>query len=192
MNDAPPEKLQENQIRFITFNYDRSLEQYLWTVIKSSYNLNDTKIGEILRKIPITHVYGQLDPLPWQDQDSRAYGATLKPGNLEKIAERIKTINDSTQQEVINEAKNYLKEASAIYFLGFGYHKENMTRLDISSLGADKRIGGTAYNLRTAQRDEITLYFSNGPRNSLGKDAIILGSSNERTLDFLQEYVLLQ
>jgi len=49
-----------NPIKIITFNYDRSLEQFLYWAIKASFRLGDEQVFDELRKLPLLHVYGEV------------------------------------------------------------------------------------------------------------------------------------
>jgi hypothetical protein len=49
-----------NQIAFITFNYDRSVEHFFFTALKSSFNLAGDELWAMLAHIPIVHVHGPL------------------------------------------------------------------------------------------------------------------------------------
>ena len=60
---------------FISFNYDRSLEHYLYTTIYSTYgsrnNLDSKRLmNKLFKKIPIYHVYGKIDNLKFMDESS--------------------------------------------------------------------------------------------------------------------------
>ena len=53
---------EQNKIGIITFNYDKSLEQYLFTALNNSYeDLDENKCASKIRNIPIVHVHGKLD-----------------------------------------------------------------------------------------------------------------------------------
>jgi hypothetical protein len=88
-NSSSPEEFGNNKLAIITFNYDRSMEHYLYTVFQSTYNLYDDekKCAEILRKIPIIHVYGSLGLLPWQENgmSRKPYGLRRKPSAMESL-----------------------------------------------------------------------------------------------------------
>lgn len=67
------EEFGENQLSIITFNYDRSLENYL---LNSLMNLHGKALDECasaLEKILIVHVYGQLGARPYPQQGSQMY-----------------------------------------------------------------------------------------------------------------------
>jgi len=62
----------ENRVSFITFNYDRSLEYFLYdSLIHYFYKIPPEKIKEQLIKLRIIHVFGQVAGLGWQDLPSK-------------------------------------------------------------------------------------------------------------------------
>ena len=61
----PLEQIAENELSIVTFNYDRSLDHYLYTVLKQTLKWNDDKCRTALDAIPIIHIYGSLGRLPW-------------------------------------------------------------------------------------------------------------------------------
>ncbi len=52
------EQFGSNPMSFVTFNYDRSVEHFLFTAIQNTYGKNDDECRELMSKIPIIH--------PWQ------------------------------------------------------------------------------------------------------------------------------
>jgi hypothetical protein len=65
---SSPDKFQQNQLRIISFNYDRSLEHYLYETLRTSNEqVDDEQCAKmIFEHLPLLHVYGSLGPLPWQ------------------------------------------------------------------------------------------------------------------------------
>ena len=57
------DEFDKNNISFITFNYDRSLEQFLFEAVLCRFGKSPKECAEKLKSIPIVHLYGQLDPL---------------------------------------------------------------------------------------------------------------------------------
>ena len=54
-------KFKQNKLRVITFNYDRSLEEFLLRAIRAKFGLPDWTAFELLKEtIFISHVYGDL------------------------------------------------------------------------------------------------------------------------------------
>lgn len=62
------EKIKQNKLSIITFNYDRSLEHFLFTALQAIYGiqLNEGDIAEFFKRIPVKHVYGELGILSWK------------------------------------------------------------------------------------------------------------------------------
>ena len=60
----------------IVFNYDRSIEHYLFHALRNYYNINDKRAAELIGRIQIFHPYGSVGELPWQNTSEHvAYGA---------------------------------------------------------------------------------------------------------------------
>ena len=60
------EEFHQNDVGFITYNYDRTLEQFMLTALANTYGKDETTCAEILAHIPIIHLHGRLGYLPWQ------------------------------------------------------------------------------------------------------------------------------
>ena len=130
-------KLSDNKLTIITFNYDRSLENYLYTTFMGFTKsiTNEEKIDE-LKKIKIHHVYGKLADLPWQS-DCRPldYGREIWLDQLYERKDNIKTIYERTaNMENFEPVMSSIEIADKIYFLGFGFAKENVEILSLSRL----------------------------------------------------------
>lgn len=150
------EDFDKNQIKFITFNYDRSLEHFLLTSLKSSYGKSEAECAEKIKRIPIVHLHGQLGHLPWQDMsDSREYNDEINSKTLRQCADMIRIIHeDVSGNEEFQLAWKALEEAEKIYFLGFGYHEANMIRLKIQEYLPGREVVGSAIGMT---RNEIII-----------------------------------
>jgi len=54
------EEFAENRVSFVTFNYDRSVEQFLFTSLKNTFGRPDGNTSQVLQKVPIVHLHGRL------------------------------------------------------------------------------------------------------------------------------------
>ena len=64
-------KLSKSNLTIITFNYDRSLEHYLYnTFLNFTKSLTEKEKIEELKKLKIYHVYGKLADLPWESNNN--------------------------------------------------------------------------------------------------------------------------
>ena len=73
------------------------------------------------------------------------------------MKENIRVIHEETKTE-IEEMKSVIKNAKRIFFLGFGYAKENMEVLNIPRILRTQEIYGTALGL--TQKEIYTIYQS--------------------------------
>jgi len=129
------EDFEKNKVSFITFNYDRSLEHFLVTALMNRFKKAENEVAEKLKKIPIIHLYGKLGLLPWErqknDDYTRNYNPEITPHILRKSSGSLKIIYDKVEPDDADfkQAKQLLKNARKIYFMGFGFHKDNLDRL---------------------------------------------------------------
>jgi hypothetical protein len=129
------ESFGQNKLAIVTFNYDRSLEQYLFTALTNSYEETKEECAKAVGKIPIIHVYGSLGLLPWQDKENNTPydlgtgSTTVKLEQIEKASKTIKIIRDDNDLEGFGKAWIEMQNAKRIYFLGFGFDQTNVNRL---------------------------------------------------------------
>jgi len=139
------------ELVFITFNYDRSLEYFLYESFRNSFTeVPESQVIQCLKKLKILHVYGQIAPLKWQDSEQGVdYRPQISEALLQKVSSNIRTVYGEKQNPELLESQNLLKQANEIFFLGFGYAPENMEVLGLSGVippGAC-RVYGTAFGL---------------------------------------------
>ncbi len=138
--------LSSNQISFITFNYDRSLEQFLYNRSINSFSEEfRSEILSQLKTLPIMHVYGKVADLEWEEADILKLPYNANPSAIDFLTdpnsnkqnlgelrshwrERIFIIDEerSNYQQHIDEIRDIIRKANRIYFLGFGFANENM------------------------------------------------------------------
>ena len=140
--NASREDFSKNRLSIITFNYDRSIEQFLFLALKHSWNISDEECKEILNNIPLIHVHGNLGLLPWQGDKFRVYSREYTPEDIQFSSEQIIVISEGQEtSKEFQHAFQLMKKAKRIYFLGFGYNPTNLKRLGIDRLPEDlKRI----------------------------------------------------
>lgn len=140
-------RFHENNVAFITFNYDRSLEFFLYTSLVNSFNrIEPEKIIEQLNQIRIIHVFGQVAPLEWQDaQRGLHYKRPLHLINVDALIEGLRIVYEESENLELVEVQQLISGADWVFFLGFGYAKENLDILGIPEvLNRNQHIYGTA------------------------------------------------
>ena len=144
---VPYESIQENKLSIVTFNYDRSIEHYLLTALKNTYNKTSEEIGSLLSHFEIIHVHGSLGKLPWQagqkDGEVVNYGGETVENDVRLAAKSIKILHEGkTDSKEFTRARTLIKMAKRTHFLGFGFHSTNLQRLGLSELSHGQFTGG--------------------------------------------------
>lgn len=143
-----------NKVSFLTYNYDRSLEYFLFEALKHS-NLRrpEAECVNAINKIPIVHLHGKLAPLRWEDKNfHREYSPKFDEIGLVYAKQSIKIIHEmGDHAPEFLRARELLSQAERVYFLGFGYDPLNLKRLKIAEL-RHKRIMGTAIGLERREQ----------------------------------------
>lgn len=159
--DCDANSLENNNIKIITFNYDRSLEHFLFdrlVALLDNSPSDRNKIFEFLHT-RIIHVYGKIAPLGWQSPRDTSSNVLVEYGDencsfevVSELTKNIFTMHNVTDETKLNEAKNILKKVNdgRIFFLGFGYDYYNMGKLGLPNIfKRDKqcniRIYGSAF-----------------------------------------------
>jgi hypothetical protein len=143
MCDVPKAEFQNNRLKIISFNYDRVIEQYFQTALKSFYGADYKEASELRKSIEIIHVYGNL-----QDLDERAYGK--KPDDIENVADCIRVIPEAREANDVEfeKAKELIGWADKICFIGFGFDPTNLRRLGFPNHDlSGKKIDSTRYGM---------------------------------------------
>jgi hypothetical protein len=160
----------ENPIAFVTFNYDRSLEHFLFDSLRHSFEaVDEAKAKQQLDAIPIIHVYGKPAPLPWELTDGEAvleYGEQIKrlvSIDLPTVINNLHVVHEERVNPELEKARKEIRKAERIFFLGFGYADENLDALGIpDGLGAGHEIYGTAMGWTKKERHDIQSRFAAG------------------------------
>ena len=183
-------------LTIITFNYDRSLEYFLYESMQNLFSMTNQETKILFNEsVVIHHMYGQLGFFDWQEKNSAVnnYGDIALSKFMDKeidpvtkqlehrtsfinslpkiIADSKETIDHELEYllKITNEIKTYREVASnpeqvilerfysadIFFFLGFGYHKQNLRCLNPQKVGVFKPFYGTTYGFGKAQIDGI-------------------------------------
>ena len=154
--ETHPALFLKNNVTFITFNYDRSLEHFLYTAYSNGHNFEKYNINalELYRKIPIYHVYGKVARLNWEidikdsEQPFIPYKGYKQSFDILDILKNNIQLIDEREATKNMELCDLIYNAERIFFLGFSYADENLEMLDIPSVLDKKQcIYGTAFGM---------------------------------------------
>lgn len=136
-------------LRVITFNYDRTLEQFLRLALTRFCRADDSEVLEVMNQLPILHVYGNLGTLG-RGSEHCPYAPNLH--QTISSTNRILTFSETVRDNVRDEIGNYFRWADRIVFLGFSYANVNMD-LFPKIENAAKAVFGTSKDMSAANTE---------------------------------------
>ncbi|MFN3698361.1 MAG: hypothetical protein ACK4VO_13060 [Pseudobdellovibrio sp.] len=184
------------KIKVITFNYDRSLEYYLSNVLKINCFVTENDYTEVFKflheYLEIIHVYGRLPALINEDQFLQKtysnihtvdYGFFNIRNNLDiEYADRAihahsNTINFCYGNNEVNPRISdiFKNESEVVYFLGFGFHENNIKILNFE-FGNHNFYISTGYNLNSSN---VQFVKNNYPQILIARDCNIIDLLNK-------------
>jgi hypothetical protein len=132
------EQVSRCPLTIVTYNYDRSLEYSLIRALQTKFRRPTTDCAKALDSIGPIHVHGCLGLLPElaeQGQPSVPYGGdvpNITARNCTDAGRAIRIIHEAKpQDEAFIRARDALSSAERIVFLGFGYARQNVERLQL-------------------------------------------------------------
>ena len=107
LTDGTSQEFEQNQVSFITFNYDRSLESYLHTDLRSSYGLTEEAATELLGTLSFVHVHGLLGRLPWEDSTApaRPYEDLVNVDTVRAATEGIRVLHEGDDEDPLSRKR---------------------------------------------------------------------------------------
>jgi hypothetical protein len=202
MNFDKSTDIMKNQVQFVTFNYDVSLEYELDMGLRSISLFKPEDVELFLSDERILHVYGQvrkkasaLPPINLDllsrnrgrafqyQQDRGAMAAALKPlldtvYDASKNLRVISPLDKDMDMKVIDAAKKAIADAACVYVLGYGFDENNSKRLDL--------FDSLKLNGRSTSDYKAVLFTNYGDINRVNKKASELFMGNFQT--FLPQF----
>jgi hypothetical protein len=134
----------------INFNYDRTIEHFLYSALQMTFGLNESDARRVLLGLKIIRPYGAVGSLEWQDGSTTLFGADPAI-ELDSLFTRSKSIKTYTEQvttdELSTEMQSIIDRARVIVFLGFGFHEQNMSLLRAKNSVHWRRVFATVFGL---------------------------------------------
>ncbi|MFA6978634.1 MAG: hypothetical protein WC209_04840 [Ignavibacteriaceae bacterium] len=181
----------EPNITFITFNYERSLEYFLWTTLSNHFSLLSYEDKfKLYKKFKIFHIYGDLGD--YDDVIKGRNGANKLGGIdslyvLNRISKNIKTIYERKEAQDNSNIKTELQTAKNIFFMGYGFGKENNAMLDFFRPKLDlKHIYSTNVDFST---NEIVRFNETMPGAYIQRTGISFAEKGTKCLNLIKEWL---
>jgi hypothetical protein len=140
-------------VAFIVFNYDRSIQHYLYHAAQRHYRIGGDQAEQFVQSFKFYHPYGSVGALPWKGKfPAVAYGGELDPPALAELSTQIKTFTEGANpsSDDLTAIRNAASSADRIVFLGYAFHPQN-NALIWPQLHDDyfhlKRVLGTSFGI---------------------------------------------
>lgn len=125
--------VRDSRVWFMTFNYDRSLEYFLFEAVKNTFGTNDVDALTTVKSFGIHHLYGALGEFgPTYSETTRPYLSELTAGDIQIASRGIRIIPEARDDDrVFYQARELIAHCKRLCFLGFGFDPLNLRRLNI-------------------------------------------------------------
>lgn len=135
--------------QFIIFNYDRCLETFLYEALQIKCRESAESVADALNNSTFIHPYGQIGLLPWQSGSNWVQFGDEKIGDrLTELSESIRTFHEQQSDDsAVESIHDAIRNANKIAFLGFAYHKMNMSLLYPDDKLQTANTMGTVYEM---------------------------------------------
>jgi hypothetical protein len=160
---APIDVFRNNRLTIITYNYDRCVEEFLFTALANTYGLSPLDAGVLSEAIPVIHLHGTLGALRGTTA-TVPYGADPAPLCVAHCADNIRIIHEPIDDDpVFRRAHEALRAADVVAFLGFGYHPVNLARLKLRNQLQNRpsSVYACTFGLGDADRSSVAYYLTN-------------------------------
>lgn len=144
-----------SNIAFITFNYDRCIEQYLFHALTKIVGWSESDARDALGSLSIEHVFGSLGTIHHLGGDSQ-FGSPRQ--NAFHTSEGIVTYREEYRDIArLAKIRGIVASAKSVTWLGFGFAPENMELLIPEGHAVDcphraTTLGLTSSSVRIARR----------------------------------------
>jgi hypothetical protein len=180
---AAPTPDRHQQLTIVTFNYDLSIEHFLFRAFAGAYKLPpDLAKVRLNQAVKIIHVYGDLGPLNMWGGD-RVYAGEIYRSTITTAANNLKIIGREPDDPRFVAAQEAISGAEFIAILGFGYDETNIANLKLPEVTAEKHLFSTGWNMGVGMRAWI---------DRLGINDIMFGLPNHGVAEFLDQSAFFQ
>lgn len=144
--------VEQNKVSFVTFNYDRTLEDFFCTRLSHTYNLTAEVAWQKAKRFSFVHVYGSLgefDPKVINPQNRANRRAPLTPSQVVDAASSIRMMyEDRKEHSAVGQAMELITSAECVCFLGFGFDPDNIARLRLDQFCSHETKSGRVFATR--------------------------------------------
>lgn len=121
---------------------------FFWIALQVYFGISSEKAKKIVNDIEIFHPYGQVGRLEWQEFCSSSVLFGGEGADISSLFQNIRTFTEQTSDKsYIEKIRSAITDVEIIVFLGFAFHKMNMTLIKGDSKPNVRRIIATALGM---------------------------------------------
>jgi hypothetical protein len=182
-----------NRVQFITFNFDNVVEEAFCSLVPMAYpNASPEDVAAFISP-RVLHIHGSLPPLPGPHRSGQYRGW------LAEAVNRINVIHEPGSEHDRTAAREALRQAHVVCFLGFGYHQENLKKIGFeagSKPAPGAEIFCCGYQVPPADRAEARGWIGTD-RTMRNEDrhtvpSVRFGNHDHDALEFLRQHHILR
>lgn len=165
-----------NKIKFITYNYDRSLEHFFYYSLKNTFSdVQEEEIIKSLKNLKIVHIHGKLGNLLWENgSNSRQYQFHNDVDEIKIAYNSIITFNEArVGDNPYQIARQMIRNSAKVVFLGFGFHLYNVEKLNTDTCLEKKHIVGTRRGVQDQKMSQVRGIIKNPEMSNLKNEDIL-------------------
>lgn len=143
-------------VRIVSFNYERSLEWFLFNRIRNTFQISDRQALDVLGTLQILRPYGGLGSLDTQHADRVPFAGGFSGHTVARCAEKIRTFSEGVADEELSAAVSHaVNESEIVVMLGLGFHETNLRLLRRTRANVRRKVYATAYGFSEPNTTEI-------------------------------------
>lgn len=165
-------------ITFVSFNYDRCIQQFFYFATLKYFDLAAERAAEISATIKIIYPYGHIGDIGFSPQYGSNFGSEIYDMSLVNASQQIRIFTEGCNSKEISTIRSSLEETDVVMFLGFGFLPINMELMfgdrnfpSVHVIGTGK---GLSQNSRDAIEEELATIFSQYEEDKRIQDKALL------------------
>jgi hypothetical protein len=136
-----------SRIFFVSFNYDRCIQQFFSYAAKQYFQLGDGDVRVVLNSLNIHYIYGSIGDFDIITPTETSFGRRPVAENCVDLVDQIRIFTEGGDKVDNDLIRDYIDGARETYFLGFGFNKLNLDRIFPSDVFAGNSVFATTKGL---------------------------------------------
>lgn len=175
------------RLSIVTFNFDTIIEDVLAPAIAAQLNISIEEAGAAVDEM-VLHVHGKIE------RQLRAGTPTID--EIVAAANSIGIVHDEIPPDRLESIRDRLHGAQVVGFLGFGFHPDNVAKLDIPGRSYRQK-NGTVATCAPSPLYLCTCGMGDGERANVksafaNQWGLEIGKEDQDCLEFLRQYHVLR